>query len=55
MLLEGRHAVVYRAGGALGGAVSRAFAREGATVFARTSSPRGRERGRCCGNGRASS
>jgi NAD(P)-dependent dehydrogenase (short-subunit alcohol dehydrogenase family) len=33
MLLEGRHAVVYGAGGALGGAVSRAFAREGAAVF----------------------
>jgi 3-oxoacyl-[acyl-carrier protein] reductase len=32
MLLEGRHAVVYGAGGALGGAVSRAFAREGAAV-----------------------
>jgi NADP-dependent 3-hydroxy acid dehydrogenase YdfG len=33
MLLEGRNAVVYGAGGALGGAVSRAFAREGAAVF----------------------
>lgn len=33
MLLKGRNAVVYGAGGALGGAVSRAFAREGAAVF----------------------
>src|SRR5262245_4537008 len=33
MLLESRNAVVYGAGGALGGAVSYAFAREGATVF----------------------
>jgi 3-oxoacyl-[acyl-carrier protein] reductase len=33
MLLEGRNAVVYGAGGALGGAVSLAFAREGAAVF----------------------
>jgi 3-oxoacyl-[acyl-carrier protein] reductase len=33
MLLESRNAVVYGAGGALGGAVSLAFAREGATVF----------------------
>jgi short-subunit dehydrogenase len=33
MLLKGRNAVVYGAGGALGGAVSRGFAREGAAVF----------------------
>jgi 3-oxoacyl-[acyl-carrier protein] reductase len=33
MLLVGRNAVVYGAGGALGGAVSSAFAREGAAVF----------------------
>ena len=33
MLLEGKRAVIYGAGGAVGGAVSRAFAREGATVF----------------------
>jgi 3-oxoacyl-[acyl-carrier protein] reductase len=33
MLLKGRNAVVYGAGGALGGAVSRAFAHEGAAVF----------------------
>ena len=32
MLLENRHAVVYGGGGAIGGAVARAFAREGATV-----------------------
>lgn len=31
-LLEGRHAVVYGAGGPIGGAVARAFAREGARV-----------------------
>ena len=33
MLLEGKNAVVYGAGGAIGGAVARAFAREGARVF----------------------
>ncbi|MFI1194847.1 SDR family NAD(P)-dependent oxidoreductase [Micromonospora sp. NPDC020750] len=33
MLLENRTAIVYGAAGALGGAVSRAFAREGATVY----------------------
>lgn len=33
MLLENRVAVVYGAAGALGSAVSRAFAREGATVY----------------------
>jgi 3-oxoacyl-[acyl-carrier protein] reductase len=32
MLLEGKNAVVYGAAGSIGGAVSRAFAREGATV-----------------------
>ena len=32
MLLEDKHAVVYGAGGHIGGAVARAFAREGATV-----------------------
>jgi len=32
-LLAGKNAVVYGAGGAMGGAVSRAFAKEGATVF----------------------
>jgi Enoyl-(Acyl carrier protein) reductase len=33
MLLEHKKAVIYGAGGAIGGAVARAFAREGATVF----------------------
>ncbi len=33
MLLERKNAVIYGAGGAIGGAVARAFAREGARVF----------------------
>ncbi|QIN84675.1 SDR family oxidoreductase [Rubrobacter tropicus] len=33
MLLEGKNAVVYGGGGAIGGAVARAFAGEGARVF----------------------
>jgi 3-oxoacyl-[acyl-carrier protein] reductase len=33
MLLEDKNAVIYGGGGAIGGAVARAFAREGATVF----------------------
>lgn len=33
MLLEGKNAVIYGGGGAIGGAVARSFAREGATVF----------------------
>ena len=33
MLLEKKNAVIYGAGGAVGGAVAHAFAREGATVF----------------------
>jgi NAD(P)-dependent dehydrogenase (short-subunit alcohol dehydrogenase family) len=33
MLLEGRSAVIYGGGGSIGGAVARAFAREGAQVF----------------------
>jgi len=33
MMLENKIAVIYGAGGAVGGAVARAFAREGATVF----------------------
>jgi 3-oxoacyl-[acyl-carrier protein] reductase len=33
MLLTNKNAVVYGGGGAIGGAVARAFAREGATVF----------------------
>jgi 3-oxoacyl-[acyl-carrier protein] reductase len=33
VLLEAKNAVVYGAGGSIGGAISRAFAREGARVF----------------------
>lgn len=33
MLLEGKNAVIYGGGGAIGGAVARAFGREGARVF----------------------
>jgi 3-oxoacyl-[acyl-carrier protein] reductase len=33
VLLEGKNAVIYGGGGSIGGAVARAFAREGATVF----------------------
>jgi NAD(P)-dependent dehydrogenase (short-subunit alcohol dehydrogenase family) len=33
MLLEGRNAVIYGAGGAVGSAVARAFARDGARLF----------------------
>jgi NAD(P)-dependent dehydrogenase (short-subunit alcohol dehydrogenase family) len=33
MLLENKNAVIYGAGGAIGGATARAFAREGARVF----------------------
>ena len=33
MLLEGKNAVIYGGGGQIGGAVARAFAREGARVF----------------------
>jgi NAD(P)-dependent dehydrogenase (short-subunit alcohol dehydrogenase family) len=33
MLLQDKVAVIYGAGGAVGGAVARAFAREGATLF----------------------
>jgi NAD(P)-dependent dehydrogenase (short-subunit alcohol dehydrogenase family) len=33
MLLQNKVAVIYGAGGAIGGAVARAFAREGATLF----------------------
>ncbi|HEX9369487.1 MAG TPA: SDR family NAD(P)-dependent oxidoreductase, partial [Roseiflexaceae bacterium] len=32
MLLENKNAIIYGAGGAIGGAVARAFAREGAKV-----------------------
>jgi 3-oxoacyl-[acyl-carrier protein] reductase len=33
MLLEAKTAVIYGGGGSIGGAVARAFGREGATVF----------------------
>jgi NAD(P)-dependent dehydrogenase (short-subunit alcohol dehydrogenase family) len=33
MLIENKNAVIYGGGGAIGGAVARAFAREGAKVF----------------------
>jgi NAD(P)-dependent dehydrogenase (short-subunit alcohol dehydrogenase family) len=33
MLLENKNAIIYGAGGAIGGGVARTFAREGATVF----------------------
>jgi 3-oxoacyl-[acyl-carrier protein] reductase len=33
MLLENKNAIIYGAGGAIGGAVARAFARQGARVF----------------------
>jgi 3-oxoacyl-[acyl-carrier protein] reductase len=33
MLLENKHAILYGAGGGLGGGGARAFAREGARVF----------------------
>jgi 3-oxoacyl-[acyl-carrier protein] reductase len=33
MLLDDRNAVIYGGGGSIGGAVARAFAREGARVF----------------------
>jgi len=33
MLLENKNAVIYGGGGSIGGAVARAFGREGATVF----------------------
>jgi 3-oxoacyl-[acyl-carrier protein] reductase len=33
MLLEGKNAVIYGAGGSIGGQVARTFAREGARVF----------------------
>jgi NAD(P)-dependent dehydrogenase (short-subunit alcohol dehydrogenase family) len=41
MLLENKTAVIYGAAGAIGGAVARAFTREGAKVFlaGRTHSP----------------
>src|ERR1700744_3668322 len=39
MILKNKNAVIYGAGGAIGGAVARAFAREGAKVFLTGHSP----------------
>ena len=39
MFLENKVAVIYGAGGSIGGAVARAFAREGATCFPRRPYP----------------
>ncbi len=41
LLLENRNAVIYGGGGAIGGAIARVFAREGARVFiaGRTQAP----------------
>ena len=39
MLLNKKNAVIYGGGGAIGGAVARAFAREGARVFLAGRSP----------------
>jgi len=39
MLLEQKNAVIYGAGGPVGGAVARAFAREGARVFLASRTP----------------
>jgi 3-oxoacyl-[acyl-carrier protein] reductase len=33
MLLKNKKAIIYGAGGSIGGLVARAFAREGATVY----------------------
>ena len=51
MLLDGKNAVIYGGGGSIGGAVTRAFAREGARVFlpdarGRPSKPSPRRSGR---------
>jgi NAD(P)-dependent dehydrogenase (short-subunit alcohol dehydrogenase family) len=50
MLLQNKNAVVYGEGGAIGGAVARTFAREGASVFLagrRSRRPRGSGRRGC--------
>jgi NAD(P)-dependent dehydrogenase (short-subunit alcohol dehydrogenase family) len=44
MLLENKNAIVYGGGGAIGGAVARAFAREGAKVFLASKTSSGRSR-----------
>ena len=41
MLLKDKVAVIYGAGGAIGGAVARAFASEGASVYLAGRSPGG--------------
>ena len=33
MLLKNKNAIIYGAGGSIGGSVARGFAREGATVY----------------------
>lgn len=33
MLLKNKNAIIYGAGGSIGGAAARAFAREGSTVY----------------------
>jgi 3-oxoacyl-[acyl-carrier protein] reductase len=43
VLLEGKSAVIYGGGGSIGGAVARAFAREGAGVFLAGRTPAGLE------------
>ena len=44
MLIEGKNAVIYGGGGSIGGAVARAFAREGATVHLAGRTPETLER-----------
>jgi 3-oxoacyl-[acyl-carrier protein] reductase len=46
MLLDNKRAVIYGGGGSIGGAVARAFAREGSRVFlaGRTRATLGEER-----------
>jgi hypothetical protein len=48
MLLDNKSAVVCGGGGSIGGAVARAFAREGASVFPRRPHPGDARRGRGC-------
>jgi NAD(P)-dependent dehydrogenase (short-subunit alcohol dehydrogenase family) len=46
MLLEGKNAVIYGAGGSVGGAVAATFAREGAPRVPHRPDPRRARRGR---------